>query len=61
VLFQPSFGVLELIPEEAANYTVKYRVSIGNLMILRIVAGVVAGVMSIWEKSFFNLGKFGVS
>jgi hypothetical protein len=33
---------------EAANYTVKPAVSIGNLMILRIVARVVAGVMSIW-------------
>jgi len=48
VVFAPSQVLPESFRAEATDYTVKPAVSIGNLMILRIVARVVAGVMSIW-------------
>jgi len=39
---------MDSFQQDAANYTVKSAVSTGNIMILRKLAGVVAGLMSIW-------------
>ena len=42
------FALAKSIRNEATDYTAKSTVSIGNIMILRIAARFVAGVMSIW-------------